>query len=68
MILFAFGCSKADLQSPESIDSQIDEIDVTLYLLTVTAGYNAWVSLNLTEPSDYLAYQNLQNRFTIHKS
>jgi len=43
MILFAFGCSKADLQTPESIDSQID---VTLYLLSVTAGPNGYAGSN----------------------
>ena len=65
MILFAFGCSKADLQAPESIDSQID---VTLYLLSVTAGpngyagSNGWVSLHLTKRSSIVKIQNIQDR------
>ena len=59
MILFSFGCSKADLQSPESIDSQPD---VILYLLSVSAGSNGWVSIHLTKPSKYLKYQNVQDR------
>jgi hypothetical protein len=62
MILFVFGCSRADLQPSENIDSQIDEIDVTLYLLSVSAGSNGWVSLHLTKPSKYLKYQNVQDR------
>ena len=65
IILFAFGCSKADLQDPESIDSQID---VTLYLLSVTAGpngydgSNGWVSLHLTKRSSIVKIQNIQDR------
>ena len=62
MILFAFGCSKADLQPSENNDSQIDEIDVTLFSLSVSAGSNGWVSLHLTEPSEYLKYQRVQDR------
>ena len=71
LILFAFGCSKADLQSSENIDSQID---VTLYLLSVTAGpngyagSNGWVSLHLTKPSQYFKYQRVQDRAGIPAS
>ena len=64
-LLVLFGCSKADLQAPESIDSQPD---VTFYQLNLIAGpngyagSNGWVSLHLTKPSEYFKYQNVQDR------
>ena len=63
LILFAFGCSKADLQPSESFDSQPD--DVTFYQLNLNAGSNGWVSLYLTKPSKYLKYQSIQDRAAI---
>ena len=63
--LFKLSCTKGDLQAPESIDSQID---VTLYLLSVTAGpngyagSNGWVSLHLTKQSSIVKIQNIQDR------
>ena len=63
--LFILSCTKGDLQAPESIDSQID---VTLYLLSVTAGpngyagSNGWVSLHLTKRSSIVKIQNIQDR------
>ena len=64
-ILFLFGCSKVDLQAPESIDSQPD---ITFYQLNLIAGpngyagSNGWVSLHLTKPSEYFKYQRVQDR------
>ena len=64
-ILFLFGCSKVDLQAPESIDSQLD---ITFYQLNLIAGpngyagSNGWVSLHLTKPSEYFKYQRVQDR------
>ena len=64
-LLVLFGCSKADLQTQESIDSQPD---VTLYQLNLIAGpsgyagSNGWVSLHLTKPSEYFKYQRVQDR------
>ena len=64
-LLVLFGCSKADLQAPESIYSQPD---VTFYQLNLIAGpngyagSNGWVSLHLTKPSEYFKYQNVQDR------
>jgi len=48
-LLILFGCSKADLQPSENIDSQPD--DVTFYLLNVTgcpnaSGCNGWVGIS----------------------
>ena len=62
LILFAFGCSKADLQPSESFDSQPD--DVTLYLLNVTgcpnaSGCNGWVGISF--PGYFMNY-NLRNK------
>ena len=63
--LFILSCTKGDLQAPESIDSQID---VTLYLLSVTAGpngyagSNGWVSLHFTKRSSIVKIQNIQDR------
>ena len=60
-----FGCSKVDLQTPESIDSQTD---VTFYQLNLIAGpngyggSNGWVSLHLSKPSEYFKYQRVQDR------
>lgn len=45
LILFVFGCSKADLQTPESIDSHSS---VTQYKLTVIANQGGWVSFGET--------------------
>ena len=58
-LLVLFGCSKVDLQAPESIDSQPD---VTFYQLNLIAGSNGWVSLHLTKPSEYFKYQRVQDR------
>ena len=64
-ILVLFGCSKVDLQAPESIDSQPD---ITFYQLNLIAGpngyagSNGWVSLHLTKPSEYFKYQRVQDR------
>jgi len=64
-ILFLFGCSKVDLQAPESIDLQPD---ITFYQLNLIAGpngyagSNGWVSLHLTKPSEYFKYQRVQDR------
>ena len=64
-LLVLFGCSKVDLQTPESIDSLPD---VTFYQLNLIAGpngyagSNGWVSLHLTKPSEYFKYQNVQDR------
>ena len=64
-LLVLFGCSKADLQAPESIDSLPD---VTFYQLNLIAGpngyagSNGWVSLHLTKPSEYFKYQRVQDR------
>ena len=62
MILFAFGCTKVDLQPLENIDSQPD---FTFYQLNLIAGSNGWVSLHLTKPSKYLKYQSVQDRAVI---
>ena len=62
MILFAFGCTKVDLQPSENIVSQPD---FTFYQLNLIAGSNGWVSLHLTKPSKYLKYQNVQDRAVI---
>ena len=64
MILFAFGCSKADLQPSENIDSQPD--DVTFYLLNVTgcpnaSGCNGWVGISFPK----LKQQSIQGREAI---
>ena len=64
LILFAFGCSKADLQPSESFDSQPD--DVTLYLLNVTgcpnaSGCNGWVGISFPG----LKQQSIQGREAI---
>ena len=61
-LLVLFGCSKADLQPSENIDSQPD---VTFYQLNLNAGSNGWVSLHLTKPSKYLKYQSVQDRAVI---
>ena len=64
-LLVLFGCSKVDLQTPESIDSLPD---VTFYQLNLIAGpngyagSNGWVSLHLTKPSEYFKYQRVQDR------
>ena len=64
-MLVLFGCSKVDLQTPESIDSLPD---VTFYQLNLIAGpngyagSNGWVSLHLTKPSEYFKYQRVQDR------
>ncbi|MDC0923208.1 hypothetical protein OAQ26_00360 [Flavobacteriaceae bacterium] len=64
-ILFLFGCSKVDLQAPESIDLHPD---ITFYQLNLIAGpngyagSNGWVSLHLTKPSEYFKYQRVQDR------
>ena len=64
-LLVLFGCSKVDLQTPESIDSLPD---VTFYQLNLIAGpngyagSNGWVSLHLTKPSEYFKYQMVQDR------
>ena len=64
-LLVLFGCSKVDLQAPESIDSQPD---ITFYQLNLIAGpngyagSNGWVSLHLTKPSEYFKYQRVQDR------
>jgi len=64
LILFAFGCSKADLQPSENIDSQPD--DVTFYLLNVTgcpnaSGCNGWVGISFPK----LKQQSIQGREAI---
>ena len=41
MILFAFGCTKVDLQPLENIDSQED---FTFYQLNLISGSNGWVA------------------------
>ena len=66
LILFAFGCSKADLQTPESIDSQQD---VKEYLLNVTgcpnaSGCNGWVGISFPG----LKQQSIQGREAISAS
>tara|TARA_B100001057_G_scaffold411958_1_gene427819 strand:+ start:95 stop:475 length:381 start_codon:yes stop_codon:yes gene_type:complete len=64
-LLVLFGCSKADLKAPESVDSQPD---VTFYQLNLIAGpngyagSNGWVSLHLSKPSEYFKYQRVQDR------
>ena len=64
-LLVLFGCSKADLQAPENVDSQPD---VTFYQLNLIAGpngyagSNGWVSLHLSKPSEYFKYQRVQDR------
>jgi len=64
-ILFLFGCSKVDLQAPESIDLQPD---ITFYQLNLIAGANGyagsngWVNLHLTKPSEYFKYKRVQDR------
>ena len=62
MILFAFGCTKVDLQPLENIDSQED---FTFYQLNLISGSNGWISLHLTKPSKYLKYQSVQDRAVI---
>ena len=63
LILFAFGCSKADLQPSENIDSQSD---VKEYLLNVTgcpnaSGCNGWVGISFPK----LKQQSIQGREAI---
>ena len=63
--LVLFGCSKVDLQTPESVDSQPDVTFHQLNLIAGPSGYagsNGWVSLHLTKPSKYFKYQRVQDR------
>ena len=64
-LLVLFGCSKVDLQTPESVDSLPDVTFHQLNLIAGPSGYagsNGWVSLHLTKPSEYFKYQRVQDR------
>ncbi|MEO2099655.1 MAG: hypothetical protein ABGW63_02470 [Flavobacteriaceae bacterium] len=66
LILFVFGCTKADLQPSENIDSQSD---VKEYLLNVTgcpnaSGCNGWVGISFPG----LKQQSIQGREAISAS
>ena len=64
-LVVLFGCSKADPQAPESIDSLPDVTFNQLNLIAGPNGYagsNGWVSLHLTKPSEYFKYQRVQDR------
>ena len=65
-LFFFNGCAKVDLQTPKSIDSQIDVIE---YLLSVTgcpnaSGCNGWVGISFPE----LKQQSIQGREAISAS
>ena len=62
-LAFFIGCTKVDLQTPESIDSQID---IKEYLLSVTgcpnaSGCNGWVGISFPK----LKQQSIQGREAI---
>ncbi|MDC0163128.1 hypothetical protein OAI59_03080 [Flavobacteriaceae bacterium] len=64
-LLLFFSCTKVDLQTPESVDSQPDVTFYQLNLIAGPSGYagsNGWVSLHLTKPSEYFKYQRVQDR------
>ena len=64
-LLLFFSCTKVELQTPESVDSQPDVTFYQLNLIAGPSGYagsNGWVSLHLTKPSEYFKYQRVQDR------